>query len=142
MYRLVQLLGRGGWRDEYLGEHLTLKTQVAVKVLHAPAGEDVLAMFHNEAEILSSLHHPNIVQFIEFNDDPIPFLVRTLTPNGTLRERYPAGTRLPLTTILSYVKQVAAALQYMHEKGYIHRNVKPENMALVHTHATFSGMTR
>ena len=51
-------------------------------------------------------------------------------PNGTLRQRHPRGTRLRLTTIVTYVKQIAAALQYAHDQRRIHRDVKPENMLL------------
>jgi serine/threonine protein kinase len=51
-------------------------------------------------------------------------------PNGTLRQRHPKGTRLPLDTIVSYVNQVADALQYAHEEKVIHRDIKPENMLI------------
>src|SRR6266700_4637161 len=49
---------------------------------------------------------------------------------GTLRERHPKGTRLPLPTVVSYLKQIAPALQYDHEQKLIHRDVKPENLLL------------
>jgi eukaryotic-like serine/threonine-protein kinase len=51
-------------------------------------------------------------------------------PNGTLRQRYPKGTRLPLDTVVSFVNQVAEALQYAHDRKLIHRDVKPENILL------------
>ena len=51
-------------------------------------------------------------------------------PNGSLRLRYPKGTLLPLDSIVSYIKQVADALQYAHEQRLIHRDIKPENMLL------------
>jgi len=50
--------------------------------------------------------------------------------NGTLRKLYPRGTRLPLSTIVSYAKQLADALQYAHDQHIIHRDIKPENMLL------------
>src|SRR5207248_1793447 len=59
-----------------------------------------------------------------------PFLVLDYAPNGTLRQRHPKGTPLPLPTIVSYVKQVAEALQYAHDEKLIHRDVKPENILL------------
>jgi serine/threonine protein kinase len=59
-----------------------------------------------------------------------PFLVMDYAPNGTLRQRHPRGTTLPLAAILSYVKQVADALQYAHDEKFIHRDIKPENMLL------------
>ena len=51
-------------------------------------------------------------------------------PKGSLRERHPRGTALPLNTIIPYVFQVAEALQYAHDSGFIHRDIKPENMLL------------
>src|SRR5438067_526369 len=52
------------------------------------------------------------------------------SPNGTLRQRHPRGTIVPLPTVISYVKQIASALQYIHDRGIIHRDVKPENIFL------------
>ena len=63
------------------------------------------------------------------NEDT-PFLVMDYAPNGTLRQRHPKGTQLPLTTIVPYVKQVANALQHAHDEKLIHRDVKPENILL------------
>src|SRR5262249_21344928 len=63
-------------------------------------------------------------------EDGMPFLVMEYAPHGTLRQRHPRGTQLPLDVIIPYVKQVASALQYTHDQGLIHRDVKPENMLL------------
>lgn len=65
----------------------------------------------------------------DFKDD-IPFLIMDYLPNGTLRQRYPEGTCLPLADILSYVEQVANVLQYAHNHNVIHRDVKPQNMLI------------
>jgi serine/threonine protein kinase len=61
-------------------------------------------------------------------EDKTPFLVMDYAPNGTLRQLHPKGTSLPLELIISYVKQIAAALQFAHNEKIIHRDVKPENM--------------
>jgi serine/threonine protein kinase len=71
------------------------------------------------------------VRVFDFDiEDHTPFLVMDCLPNGSVRHSHPRGTPLPLSTILSYVKQVASALQYAHDEKLIHRDVKPENMLL------------
>ncbi len=130
-YRLVRHLGHGGFAEVYLGEHLYLKSEAALKVLlTSPTDEDV-ELFRQEAQTLVGLRHPNIVRVLEFGvEGAITFLVLDYAPGGTARHRYPTGTRLPLATTVAYVKQVAAALQYAHNRGIIHRDIKPENILL------------
>ncbi len=65
-------------------------------------------------------------------ENNIPYFVMDYAPNGSLREKHPLGTRLPLATIVAYVNQAAEALQYAHDQKLIHRDVKPENMLLNH----------
>ncbi len=128
-YRLVRLIGRGSFAEVYLGEHLHLNTQAAIKVLHAHLTSEGSEQLRAEARTLARLMHPHIVRVLEFGiEDGIPFLVMEYAPNGSLRQRHPKGTQVPLDTIVSYVKQVAEALQYIHQQKLIHRDVKPENM--------------
>src|SRR6266480_1579065 len=130
-YRLIRLLGQGAFADVYLGEHIYLKTQAAIKILQIRLAGDDMEGFLNEARTIASLKHPHIVRVLDFGvEGATPFLVMEYAPLGTLRQRYPKGTRLPLATIVSYVKQVASALQYAHERKLIHRDIKPENMLL------------
>src|SRR5438270_7488784 len=130
-YQLSQLLGNGGFAEVYLGEHIYLKTSAAIKVLEMQLANDALDSFLNEARTIARLEHPNIVRVLEFGmEGQTPYLVMTYAPNGTLRQLYPKGTILPPTSIAAYVKQIAAALQYAHNKKLIHRDVKPENMLL------------
>ncbi|HEY6410632.1 MAG TPA: serine/threonine-protein kinase, partial [Ktedonobacteraceae bacterium] len=130
-YRLIGLLGKGGFADVYLGEHIYLKTQAAIKILHAHITHDNLESFITEAQTIGRLRHPNIIRVLDFGvQNNMPFLVMDYAPRGTLRQRHPRGSRLPLTTILPYVKQVAEALQYAHQEKLIHRDIKPENMLL------------
>lgn len=133
-YSIVKLIGRGGFADAYLGEHTILTgRKVAIKVLHSSieqAGER--EKFLQEAQLLAKLEHPHILSIIDagiYGD--LPYLITTYAAQGTLRQLYPKGSRLPLSTILNYVQQVAAALQYAHEHKIIHRDVKPENMFLM-----------
>ena len=130
-YQLTQLLGQGHWASVYLGEHLHLHTQAAIKVLHGPWADSEVEGFLGEARTLANLRHPHIVRVLDFGvQEETPFLVMEYAPGGTLRKLHPKGTRLPLATVLSYVKQVASALQYAHEQRLIHRDLKPENLLL------------
>ncbi|MGZ3628821.1 MAG: protein kinase domain-containing protein [Ktedonobacteraceae bacterium] len=132
-YHLKRLLGQGGFANVYLGEHEYLKTQAAIKVLLARLASSEQDNFLNEARTIAALDHQHIVRVLEFGieaQDNIPFLVTTYAPHGTLRDRHPKGSRLPLASILPYVRQAAAALQYAHEQKVIHRDIKPENMLL------------
>lgn len=129
-YRLISLLGTGGFAEVYLGEHIYLKTPGAIKLLQTKlANQEDLANFLTEAQTIAKLVHPHIVRVLEFGlDGETPYLVMDYAPNGTLRQRHPRGTQLPLTTIVPYVKQIAEALHYAHEEKFIHRDIKPENM--------------
>ncbi len=130
-YRLVRLLGQGGFADVYLGEHVHLGSQAAVKVLHAHLVQEDWERFRKEARIIASLVHPHIVRLLDFDvEDGTPFLVMSYAPNGTLRRRHASGTPLAPGVIVPYVRQVASALQYVHEHRLIHRDVKPENLLL------------
>src|SRR5229473_916866 len=128
-YLLIRLLGRGGFAEVYLGEHLHLKTRAAIKVLHTQLADKHVDAFLKEAQTIAHLEHPHIVRVLDFDvTGGVPFLVMSYAPEGSLRQRHPKGTRLLPESILPYVKQIADALQYAHEEKLIHRDVKPENM--------------
>jgi predicted ATPase/DNA-binding NarL/FixJ family response regulator len=130
-YRLIRLLGRGGFADIYLGEHVYLKSLAALKILRMSLSEEERTAFLKEAQTLTQLAHPNIVRVLDFAvEDDQPYLVMDYAPNGSLRERHPAGSRLPLHSIIEYISQVASALQFAHDKSFVHRDIKPENMLL------------
>src|SRR6266516_2320368 len=128
-YRLIRLLGQGGFAEVYLGQHIYLDTLAAIKVLHARIDSDDVDHFRDEARTVARLVHPHIVRVLEFNvEEMTPYLVVDYAPNGTLRKRHARGIPLPPTTVISYVRQLASALHYAHEQKVIHRDVKPENM--------------
>ncbi|MFL5696574.1 MAG: serine/threonine-protein kinase, partial [Ktedonobacteraceae bacterium] len=128
-YQLIRLLGEGGFAEVYLGEHIHLGSYAAIKVLHSQLSSAEREKFRLEARTLVHLVHPHIVRVLDFGlEGKIPFLVMDYAPNGTLRQRHPKGKRLPLTTIISYVRQVAEALQFAHDQKLIHRDIKPENI--------------
>ncbi len=131
-YRITRLLGEGGFAQVYLGEHIYLQTAAAIKVLLANLAERDLQAFLNEARVIARLRHPHVVRVLEFgiDNEHVPFLIMTYAPYGTLRQRHPKGSMVPPQHFVSYVKQVAAALQYAHDQKIIHRDVKSENMLL------------
>jgi eukaryotic-like serine/threonine-protein kinase len=130
-YRLVRHLGRGAFADVYLGIHVHLKTPAAIKVLHTELTNSDIEKFRTEARTIARLEHPHIVRVLDFGiDGYTPYLVMNYAPNGTLRQRHPKGSILPLATIINYVRQLTEALQYAHQQKLIHRDIKPENMLL------------
>src|SRR5216117_2936760 len=130
-YRLVHLLGRGSFADVYLGEHIHLDTQAAIKVLDMRLTNDDMGDFLKEARTIAHLKHPSIIQILEFGvENNTPFLVMDYAPNGTLRSHFPRGSRFSTEDIQPYVIQIASALQYAHDERLIHRDIKPANMLL------------
>jgi serine/threonine protein kinase len=130
-YRLVKLLGSGGFADVYLGQQIYLDSAAAIKLLHTHLAQEDLEGFRAEARTLVRLIHPHIIRLLDFGlDGNTPFLVMDYAPNGTIRQRHARGQQLPLATVIDYTHQVASALQYAHDQKVIHRDVKPENMLL------------
>src|SRR5690348_11581585 len=87
-YRLVSLLGRGGFAEVYLGQHVRLSMQAAIKVLHAHLSDEQIQGFQYEAETIAKLIHPHIVRVLDFDvSNGIPFLVMDYCADGTLRKR-------------------------------------------------------
>ena len=132
-YRLIRQLGNGGFAVVYLGEHILLKTQAAIKVLHQiQLSSEEEEKFRNEARTIAKLKHRNIIQVLDYGiqeSTNTPYLAMEYAPR-TLRQRYATGTVLSPINILRNVKEVVNALQYAHDRKVIHRDVKPENMLL------------
>jgi eukaryotic-like serine/threonine-protein kinase len=130
-YRFVRLLGQGGFAEVYLGEHIYLKTLAAIKVLSGTLMQTDVEAFLQEAQRIAALKHPHILRVLDFGmDASAPFLVLEYAAHGSLLDRHRRGTQLALPTVVSYVKQIAQALQYAHDARLIHRDVKPANVLL------------
>lgn len=130
-YYLQHPLGQGNFSEVYLAEHIHTHEQVAIKLLSGRRSEQDADHFLAQADALTHLRHPHIVSVLDFGiEDGIAFLVMNYTPHGTLRQRHPKGTRVPLDTVINYVKQIGDALHYVHEHKIVHRDIKPHNMLL------------
>ena len=131
-YLLLRELGRGGHAHIYLGEHMYLKSPVALKLLNLSlAFHEDLMRFQFEARLLASLHHQHIVRALDFGwERGTPFLAMDYAWKGSIRRVFPPGIPLPVTSILPAVLQIASALQYIHNHRVIHRDIKPDNILL------------
>src|SRR5438270_10763612 len=125
-YRLLRRLGGGGFAEVYLGQHIRVSTQqAAIKILQLTDVDE--QQFQQEAERTAALKHSHIVRLYDFDiQHDVPFLVLEYAPQGSLA-RY-QGQRLSLDTMLSYITQIAPALQYAHDREVIHRDIKPDNI--------------
>lgn len=131
-YRLISLLGKGGAASVYLGQHIFLNTEHAIKVWETPA-QNFQQSAVEEARRIVSLKHPHIISVTYFDIDAsagCPFLVMDYAPNGNLRQRHPDGMILAPDIVCNYIGQIADALAYAHQRQVIHCDIKPENMLI------------
>ncbi|WP_242338173.1 serine/threonine-protein kinase [Anaeromyxobacter sp. SG66] len=135
-YELVAVLGRGAMGCVYRARHIRLGREVAIKVLNPEyvARPDVVERFFREARVVNDIDHEHIVEVTDFVEAPgLAYLVMELLEGTSLRElmaqrgrKYP-----PLSRILRIVTQVCEALEAAHEKGVVHRDLKPDNIFVV-----------
>lgn len=131
-YRLKRLLGQGGFAQVYLGRHVHLGTPAAIKVLdNWTVSEEEFQALKREARVVSGLEHAHIVRVWDFSMiDDTPFIVMEYAPGGTLEKRHPRGTLLSPQEAVPYIAQVASALQFAHDHGVMHLDVKSANMLI------------
>jgi serine/threonine protein kinase/tetratricopeptide (TPR) repeat protein len=134
-YRLIEQLGRGGFASVYKAYHARLDRYVAIKVLHPHLveGEDFLARFEREARAVAALRHPNIVIVHDFDvEDNIYYMVMEFIDGQSMKERLlhlnVVKSYLPLTEVGHIMACITKALDYAHNHGMLHRDVKPSNV--------------
>lgn len=130
--RLLRELGHGGMGVVWAARHETLETDVAVKLIRPERGQDaaLIARFEREAKTTARIRHPHVVQVMDFGsvDAAVPYIVMELLSGFSLAELLESGGRLSLATTLVLVQQVGSALASAHERGVVHRDIKPHNV--------------
>jgi len=136
-YILVRELGQGGMATVYLGTDLKLNRPVAIKVLPPTTRAYVgSGRFQREVLLAAQLSHPHIVPLFEADEvDGILFYVMGYVEGESLKDRLAREGPLPLDEALRIAAEVGDALQYAHETGVVHRDVKPANILLSRGHA-------
>ncbi|HML99698.1 MAG TPA: serine/threonine-protein kinase [Tepidiformaceae bacterium] len=137
-YRLERLLGTGGMAEVWLAEDERLGRWVAVKFLReafsAESDAGAVAAFEREARVIARLQHPNIVGVFDAGiHEGRRFIVMEYVHGYTLRELLETQGRMTEAEAIRYGLQVAAALQYAHEQGVVHCDIKPENIIINET---------
>ncbi len=134
-YRLVELRGGGGMAKVYRAIDVTLEREVAVKLINPDLRNETEfdARFQREARIASQLNDPHIVVVHDFGIDTAhgPFLVLEYLQGQTLRERLQSEGPLPFRAGLQLGAQLFLALVHAHNKGIVHRDIKPDNLFLL-----------
>ena len=134
-YQLVKAVGRGAMGTVWKARHLRLPREVAIKVMialgDAKADADAYARFRREAEIVSRIGHPNIVEVLDFNNLPsgAPYIVMELLSGESLASRIDHGP-IPPPLVLTLTAQIASALDAAHRQHVVHRDLKPDNIFL------------
>ena len=136
-YTIERLLGHGGMATVHLAEERKHKRKVAIKILRQEFGASVGAeRFLREIGIAAQLSHPHIVPLIDSGEaDGSLYYVSAYVPGGSLRERLNRQNRLSVEEALRITSEVGSALDYAHRNGFVHRDVKPENILFADDHA-------
>lgn len=136
-YRVLSVLDQGGMGLVFEAEHIRLRRRVAVKVLarHLIKDEQALARFNREAEIISQLDHPHIVQILDFDttEQGEPYIVMELLKGESLSGRLERDGCLPISDSARIAHQVASGLFAAHQASIVHRDLKPANIFMVET---------
>ncbi|MEZ6064299.1 MAG: protein kinase [Planctomycetaceae bacterium] len=128
-FQILERIGEGGMGQVYRAQYVPRKIDVALKMVPAEVTDPTtLARFEREMEVLKDLKHPHIVRtFGGVSEDKQRFYAMELMPAGTLEDELQERGKLSWEKVVEYGGQMCAALDYLHSKGVVHRDVKPSN---------------
>ncbi|QBD83794.1 hypothetical protein EPA93_45935 [Ktedonosporobacter rubrisoli] len=130
-FQLTTCLSQGGIVETYLGKSERLNTTVVVKVLSLQLTTEQRELFQHKAHTIAALTHRHLIRLSGFSvHGDRPYLLQEYFPSGSLRRVHPYGTRIRLEQVLSYVKQLADALHYLHSSRLAHGDIRPEKVLL------------
>jgi serine/threonine-protein kinase len=134
-YELEGVVGRGGMAEVYRARDIRLDRVVGIKTLRADLAQDQIfqARFRREAQSAASLNHPSIVAVYDTGEDtstgvPVPYIVMEFVDGQTVRDLMNEGHRLTPERTLEIISGVLRALEYSHQAGIVHRDIKPGNV--------------
>jgi len=135
-YHIVRLIGEGGMGRVYEARHTRLANKrLAVKLLHDEMARqpEILTRFEREAEAASTIAHPNVVEVLDVHhlEDGRPYIICEYLEGEELGALLDRVEKLPTETAIRIVRQICRALVAAHERGIVHRDMKPENVFLV-----------
>ena len=133
-YELKELIGMGGMANVYKAYDVLEKKDVAIKILKEEfiGNEEFLRRFRNESKAIAALSHPNIVKIMDVNfGDRIQYIVMEYIDGITLKEYIEQVHVLKWKDAVHFTVQILRALQHAHDKGIVHRDIKPQNIMLL-----------
>jgi eukaryotic-like serine/threonine-protein kinase len=132
-YKIEEHIGAGAYADVYRATDATLKRTVALKVLILMllAHEEAFARFVQEVQTAAGLFHPQFATVLDLGEDQGRyFLAMRFVDGASLDQVLSEGGPLPWDQALQFIEQIAGALQFAHDKGFVHRDVKSQNMLI------------
>ena len=131
-YEVTSLIGQGAMGTVYLARHEALDRTAAVKVMLA-IGDDPIAVgrFRREGRAIALLRHPNIVTVYDYGEfEGTPYMIEEHVAGGSLASRLKDADRADRASIVRLLRGMAAGLDYAHQRGVVHRDVKPANVLM------------